>query len=468
MSEPIPLNAAPPQHQVRLPLAQVLALAGDCQQAGRQDHAVSLLDAALKAAPRDPDALHLADIAAYYSGELAQAADHIGRATTERPLSAVYFRDLCSIYERLGRYEEAVAAGERALQLDPFDALALHNLSVVNQRLLRLDAAIGYARRAVRMDPHSAKPHLGLAELLLLQGAMEEGFEEYEWRFRVPEAGPLLPQTDRPQWDGQPITDGTLLLIADQGFGDVLQFVRYLPWAASRCADLVLACAPELHRLIRHNYSGIATFECWNKCPPFAVYCPLSGLPRLHGTRPETIPAAIPYLLPEPAATKAWAERLRIMLPRNHRRVGIVWSGRAHPPGRSTSLAALAPLAAIEGVSLVSLQMGDAQAEVGDYFGDAPLLHLGHELADFSDTAAVLANLDLLVTIDTAVAHLAGALGKPVWVMLPYSPDWRWLLDRADSPWYPTARLFRQPAPRRWEFVVAEVAAALHDAVRQS
>jgi hypothetical protein len=149
------------------------------------------------------------------------------------------------------------------------------------------------------------------------------------------------------------------------------------------------------------------------------------------------------------------------MLPHGYRRIGIVWSGRERPPNRSASLSVLAPIAALEGISLVSLQMGRAQDEVAGYFGRAPLLGLGHEIADFTDTAAILANLDLVVTIDTAVAHLAGAMGKPAWIMLPYSPDWRWLLEREDSPWYPTARLFRQPAPGQWEPVVTCIATAL-------
>ncbi len=334
-------------------------------------------------------------------------------------------------------------------------------MAVVNQRLLRLDYAIGYARRSIALNPSSASPHLALAELLLLRGAMEEGLEEYEWRFRVPDANSVLPNTDRPQWNGEPMGDGKLLLIADQGFGDVLQFLRYLPWVASRCPRVVLACGPELRRLIEHNHPDVPVLDRWDACPPFAAFCPLSGLPRLRATRLETIPAAVPYIVPEPAKVAAWADRLQAMLPRGYRRIGLVWSGRAHPPNRSLRLSALAPLAALEGISLVSLQIGKAAEEVADYFGCAPLLGLGHEIGDFTDTAAIVANLDLLVTIDTAAAHLAGAMGRPVWIMLPYSPDWRWLLDRADSPWYPTARLFRQPAPGRWEPVVACIAGAL-------
>ncbi len=465
MSQPVRLRTAAPTADVRLPLAQVLKLAQACGQSGRHDDAEALLQAALVAAPRDPEILHLAGIIAFQQGRIAEAAEHVGRALEERPDVPLYLRDICSMYERLGRYDEAIETGERAVRLDPFDPQALHNLSVVNQRLLRLDQAIGYARRAIALDPSSAKPHLALAELLLLRGAMEEGLEEYEWRFRVPDAASHLPRTDRPQWDGAPMPDGMpdrrLLLIADQGFGDVLQFLRYLPWVAARCPHLALACGPEMRRLIAHNHPGLEVFDRWDACPPFSAFCPLSGLPRLHGTRLETIPAAIPYIAPEPAKVAAWERRLQAMLAPGYRRVGIVWSGRAQPPNRSVSLSALAPMAAIDGISLVSLQMGPARAEVAGYFGRAPLLGLAHEIADFADTAAIVSNLDLVVTIDTAIAHLAGAMGKPVWIMLPYSPDWRWLLGREGSPWYPTARLFRQPAPGHWQPVVLRIAADL-------
>lgn len=461
MSEPARLQALPPSIEVKLPLAQVLKLAQDYGRAGRHDDSEELLRAALRAAPRDPDVLHLTGIAAFQKGSLAEAARFIELAITERPDAPLYLRNICSIHERLGRYEEAVAAGSRAAELDPFDQHALHNLSVVHQRLLRLDQAINYARRAIALDPASPSPHLALAELLLLQGEMAEGFAEYEWRFRVPDAGRHLPDMDRPQWNGAPLAEGELLLIADQGFGDVLQFLRYLPWAAKRCPRPVLACGAEMRRLIEHNYPGLPVFDRWDACPSFAAYCPLSGLPRLHATRLATIPAEIPYIMPEPAKAAAWAARLEAMLPRGYRRIGIVWSGRAHPPNRSVSLSTLAPIAALDGISLVALQMGRAQDEVAGYFGRAPLLGLGHQIADFTDTAAIVANLDLVVTIDTVVAHLAGAMGKPAWIMLPYSPDWRWLLDREDSPWYPTARLFRQPAPGQWGPVVECIAVAL-------
>ena len=413
------------------------------------------------AAPHDPDALHLMGLVAFKQGRLPEAAALIERAIEQRHDASLFLRDICSIYERMGQYDDSIAAGMRAVELDPTDACALHNLSVVHQRLLRLDEAVAYARRAIARSPASASPHLALAELLLLQGDFEAGLAEYEWRFRVPGAGQHLPDTDRPHWVGAPLPRGTLLLIADQGFGDVVLLLRYLPWVFRRCPNVALACSPELRTLVEDNHPGLPVFDRWDACPPFAAFCPLSGLPRLHGTRLGTIPADIPYLMADPARAARWARRLQAMLPGRYRRVGVVWSGRPHPPNRSLNLRTLARIGGVAGIGLVSLQIGRAQDGVADYYGNAPLLSLGHEIADFRDTAAIIAGLDLVISIDTAVAHLAGAMGKPVWIMLPYSPDWRWLLGREDSPWYPTARLFRQPAPGQWDDVVARIAIEL-------
>jgi hypothetical protein len=276
---------------------------------------------------------------------------------------------------------------------------------------------------------------------------------------------PLLPPTDRPQWDGRPLGAGeSLLLIADQGYGDAIQFARYIPWAAGRCREVAVACSAELQPAVA-QLPGIARlFDHWENAPDFTAFCPLSGLPRLAGTRLDTIPAPIPYLRADEAKFAEWAERLWALLPRGYRRIGIAWAGRPthrNDKRRSTRLACLAPLAALPGVALVSLQKGAAQAEIGTYWGPAPLLNLGPEIRDFGDTMAILECLERVVTVDTAVAHLAGAMGKPVSVMLPNAPDWRWLMHRSDSPWYPTARLFRQSAERRWEPVVAAVAADL-------
>lgn len=466
MGEPVRLHpTAPPLTEVSLPLARVFGIAGEYEDAGRYDDAEALLRAVIKVAPHQPDALHLLGVVASRNGRLEESARLIEQAIAQSPNVALFFRNICTVYERLGRYEEAITAGRRAVELHPYDAHAYHNLTLACHRALQLDESITWARRAVSLEPALAAPHLALAESLLLRGEFEAGWEEYEWRFEVPGASKLMPQTDRPQWDGTPIPDGALLLIADQGFGDVIQFSRYIPWAAQRCPNLVLACAIEMQALMRHNYPGLRLFDGWGACPEFAAFCPLSGLPRLHRTRIDTIPVNIRPICAEPSKAAAWKLRLERILPAAHRRIGINWAGRPQPPNRSTSLQALAPIALLDGIALVSLQMGEAQNEIGSYYGRAPLVSLGRGIGDFMDTAAIIENLDLVLTIDTAVAHLAAAMGKPVWIMLPSPPDWRWLLHRDDSPWYPTARLFRQPAPRQWGPVMARIAEELRQSV---
>lgn len=462
MSEAAPLRRpeAPVTH-VALPLERVFKIANEYEQAGRYDDAESLLRPVLEVAPQQPEALHLMGLVAFRKNRLEESVRLVEQAIARGTNTPLFFRNICTIYERLGRYDEAVAAGKRAIELDPYDPDAYHNLTVTYYRMLQLDDSIASARRAMELNPSLAAPHFALAESLLLRGEMEAGWDEYEYRFRIPGAGKLMPPTDRPQWDGKALDENTLLLVADQGFGDVIQFSRYIPWARERCPKLVLACSAEMQPLMRHTYPWLPLFNRWDLCPGFAAYSSLSGLPRLHGTRLHNIPADVPYFRAEPEKAAFWKQRLAAMLPSGKRRVGIVWSGRPQPPNRSTSLQALAPIAALGGIALVSLQMGEAQGQIGSYYGRAPLVGVGHEIADFMDTVAIMDNLDLVITIDTAVGHLAAAMGKPVWIMLPYSPDWRWLLNRDDSPWYPTARLFRQPTPRRWEPVVARIAEEL-------
>lgn len=450
----------PPGH-VALPMAQVLRIAGEYEQTSRYDDAEALLRPILDAAPRQPEALHLLGLVAFRKNRLDDSVRLVEQAIAQGTNAPLFFRNICTIYERLGRYDEAIAAGKRAIALDPYDPDAYHNLTVTYYRLLQLEDSMACARRAMELNPSLPAPHFAMAEALLLQGEMEQGWEQYEYRFRIPGAGKLMPPTDRPQWDGKPLGEDTLLLVADQGFGDVIQFARYIPWARERCPKIVLACSAEMQPLMRHIYPWLPLFNRWDLCPGFATFSSLSGLPRLHGTRLHNMPAEVPYITAEAGKSALWKQRLDRTLPQGKRRIGLVWSGRPQPPNRSTTLQALAPITALDGIAIVSLQMGDAQGQIGSYYGRAPLVGLGHEIADFTDTTAIIDNLDLVVTIDTAVGHLAGAMGKPVWIMLPYSPDWRWLLNREDTPWYPTARLFRQPEPRRWEPVIARIAGEL-------
>ena len=279
----------------------------------------------------------------------------------------------------------------------------------------------------------------------------------------------MLPKTDKPQWDGAPLPPGRLLIVADQGLGDCIQFARYLPWAASRAAAPVLACSADLLPVLRQVPGPARLVTRWEAAPDYDAYIPLSGLPRLAGTSIGRIPAPVPYLRADSAKSSLWKQRIDLLAPSSGRpggrkRIGLVWAGRPthkNDRKRSMRLAQFAPLFARSDLAVLTVQKGEQIAQIGDYYGAAPLLNLGPSIGDFADTLAILENLDLLVSIDTSVAHLAGAAGCPAFILLPFAPDWRWLLAREDTPWYPSLRLFRQSRPYDWSGVVERLVEAI-------
>ena len=453
------VQPAPPTAADRLD--RLVALGAEHEQAGRLDEAERVLSQVLAEAPDRFGAAHLLGIVAFKKDRIDDAARLMERSIALAPGNALFHRNICEVYRIQGRYDEALAAGRRAATLAPNDPHCHHNLGVLHYHRLELEEAIASAERALAIDPNLAGAHFGIAEASLLRGDFKRGWQEYEWRFRLANAPQLMPPTDKPQWDGEPLPNDTLLLIADQGYGDVIQFARYIPWAAERCGSTAVACSAELRPVISQIPGVGAIFTHWERQPNFAAYIPLSGLPRLAGTDLATIPREpMPYLRPPAEKLDHWVDRLDTLVPRGTRRIGIAWAGRPthhNDRNRSTSLATFAPLSEIAGVTLLTLQKGPAQTQIGRYWGRAPLISLGPELRDFGDTMAVLDRLDMIVTVDTSLGHLGAAMGKPVWTMLPFAPDWRWLLDRSDSPWYPTLRLFRQQKPREWEPVMARI-----------
>ena len=445
-------------------LAQLLNLASEHDRAGRPEAAAKALGEILAETPEQPAALHMLGIVTFKRGEQAEAARLIERSIALAPANALFHRNICEVYRILGRDDDAVAAGRRAVALAPGEPHCHNNLGVTHYHRLEIAEAVQCAERAITLAPDFPGAHFGLAEALLIGGDFARGWEEYEWRFKLANSPRLMPPSERPQWDGSPLGAERLLLIADQGYGDAIQFCRYIRWAAERAPNIALACAREAQPAVAQQPGVGFVFDHWQNRPDFAAYCPLSGLPRLAGTRLETIPAPVPYIHADPQKTIRWADRLSALLPKGYRRIGIAWAGRpthTNDRNRSTRLETLAPLAELPRTALVSLQKGPAQAQIGDYWGRAPLVAIGPELRDYGDTMAVIDCLDLVVTVDTSIGHLTGAMGKKAWIMLPFAPDWRWLLERSDSPWYPTVRLFRQRTPRDWGPVVAAVAAAL-------
>ena len=291
-------------------------------------------------------------------------------------------------------------------------------------------------------------------------GRFEQGWAGYEWRWKCKEFG-SLPPFQPPLWDGSFLDGRTILVHAEQGLGDTLQFIRYVPSLHQRGGRVILMCQPPLVRLLTRSPGIERLLAHGDPVPEFDVHTPLLSLPRLLGTTLESVPADVPYLEAEPQLVEAWRHRLGSY---PGFKVGIVWQGNPKfrlDRLRSIPLAQFAPLARVPGVHQFSLQKGPGAEQLAAVTDRFPVTDLGRRLDDFMDTAAVLKNLDLVISVDTAIAHLAGALGIPVWVALPFAPDWRWLMGREDSPWYPTMRLFRQTRPGQWEDVFHHIAEAL-------
>jgi tetratricopeptide (TPR) repeat protein len=365
----------------------------------------------------------------------------------------------------LGRVEEAVLAYDRALGLRPDYPKALISRGVALQALNRNREAIADFERVLAKDKNNADAHHNAALALLTLGDYVEGLRKYEWRWQR-SGMPARRSFGRPQWLGEfPLAGKTILLHAEQGLGDCIQFVRYVPLLARTGVKVVLEIPRELTALFA-RVGGVAQVVARGKklpsfgLPTFDFHCPLGSLPLALKTTVATIPCDIPYLAPAPERVAKWRERLAA---HPSRRVAIAWSGNRHHPNdrnRSIALEQLAPLFACH-AGFVSIQHEPSEEDIAVMTGMSQLIHVGSELDDFDDTAAILSLVDLVITVDTSVAHLAGALGRPTFLLLPFAPDWRWLLDREDSPWYPTLRLFRQPAPGDWASVIARVRAEL-------
>ena len=449
---------------VPVPVGEVFAIAQEYIDANRLGAAERMLGHILGAAPGHPDSLHARGLIACRRGRLDQALALMERSIEAGATRPVHWRNISEVYRLLGRLDDALAAARRAVTLDPADPLGPFNLAMVLYDRLELPACIAAARHCLELRPQLPQGHMKMAQALLLTGELARGWEHYAWRYQIPGAAPLMPATDRPQWDGRALHGERLLLIGDQGYGDVLMFARYIPWAATRADSIALACSQEMQPTLQRLFPALPIATHWDRIPPYACFCPLSGLPRLHGTTLENIPANLPGYAADPALAAQWKSRLDRDIPPGTRRVGIAWAGRPthnNDRNRSVPLAAFVPVGAVAGAALVSLQKGPPAAQAQQWQGRAKLLDLDAEIRSFEDTAAIIDELDLVICVDTAIAHLAGLMGRPAWVVLPYAPDWRWLIGRSDTPWYPSLRLFRAPGPKRLDTAIGAAAAAL-------
>ncbi|MBV8975383.1 MAG: tetratricopeptide repeat protein, partial [Sinobacteraceae bacterium] len=402
----------------------------------RQAEALASFDRALAIRP-DPAVLNNRGIALTAQGKLTEALESFVRSALQSGMNAAHHTNIGIVLKLLGRHREAAASFSRALTCSPGDPSA----------------------------------RFALAFLYLTLGEFALGWPLYEARFEVPELGNPARHFGAPRWTGvEPLAGKTLLIHAEQGLGDVIQFCRYLPLLAARGASVVFEVMPSLKALLRTLPPAIRLVGRGEPLPPVDYCCPLLSLPLAFKTRLDTIPAQMPYLTAERPRVAAWMQRLRAF---PGLRVGIAWQGNVAVEkliwarGRSIPLAALEPLAGLPGVSLVSLQKGPGREQLRSVPFAARMVDLTADLDRgpdaFLDTAAVMAGLDLVISTDTSIAHLAGALGRPVWTLLTASAEWRWGLERNDSPWYPTMRLFRQSTDGDWNPVVAAIAQALRD-----
>ncbi len=437
---------------------------------GRAAHATGALAEARKALERalellPPQGALLNDLALVLDEldepEAAEAA--FGRALALEPRNDRAWANLGNLQARRGRFEQARRSFEKALAIAPGNAATLVSLGHLLASEGRLEEALEPLDRAVALQPGYAGARWNRALVLLALGRWKEGWADYEWRFQCPEVVGQIGRVESalPRWRGQPLDGRALRVVAEQGLGDTLQFCRYLPLLVERGARVTFVCPAPLVALLK-GIEGVEVVEQGSEPErAFDFQVPLMSLPHHFATTPGSVPAAVPYLHADPARLDAWRARLA----GEGAKVGLVWRGNPanwRDASRSLALERLAPLAAVEGVRFFSLQVGEAaRAELER--SPFAIEDLGPGLTDFGETAAAIGQLDLVVTVDTAVAHLAGALGRPVWLLLDTPSDWRWLREGDTTPWYPTMRLFRQPRPGAWDEAVARLASALAD-----
>jgi Flp pilus assembly protein TadD len=452
-----PVPAGPTSETVEQALARAQAAA----KGRRHDEASAICNDVLAKVPGHPAAIALLGMIAANSGRLEEGCRLLEAAVTARPNVPAFHSALGAVYQKLCRMPDALREAATAVNAQSTNAEFLVGLAMIQIDLDQHDQAAISLLRAIGHKSDSPEAHLALAQVLLARGETAPGWMEYEWRNRIDVPNNTLPRMTSPAWNGMRIPRGRILLIGDQGYGDTIQFARYIPMVAERCQEVVLGCSAELADLLRDIPGVTQCHARWDAIPPHAAHCRLSSLPLMFQTTLDRIPGPIPYLAANPARVAAWAERLGASA---GPRVGLAWTGRPTHPNdmrRSLSLEHLLPLAEAHSGQFVCLQKPVPTRDESIMSRFPGLVDLSDALTDFAETAALISNLDLVITIDSAVAHLAGALGKPAWTMLAKAADWRWMLSRSDTPWYPTLRLFRQPVPGAWDQVIAEVADAL-------
>jgi tetratricopeptide (TPR) repeat protein len=429
---------------------------------GRPQEALACFDEVLARNPRHGEARLNRGSALAGLGRTAPALADFDTALALMPGHPAALYNRGNALAALGRYDEALAAFDRALAAAPGHGNAWNNRGRALQALDRHAEAVASFDKAIELQKDNADAHFNRALSLLTLGDLARGFEQYEWRWQRSGMRDTRRGYGKPLWLGEyPLARKTILLHAEQGLGDTIQFARYAPRLARAGATVVLEVQPELKNLLA-GVEGVASCHArGDQLPAYDVHCPLGSLPLAFKTEPASIPADIPYLRADQGRLAQWRARIDDL---PGKRITIAWAGNAshaNDRNRSIDLKLLEPLLALEGTSFLSIQRELRGDDAETLARLSNVRHLGGEFADMADTAAIAALTDLTISVDTSVVHLAGALGRPVWVMLPFAPDWRWTLSGGNCPWYPQARLFRQPALGDWPGAIAALRAEL-------
>lgn len=427
---------------------------------GKWDEAAPVYRQVLRQRPSSPETHNNLGVVLVKQGRYREAIEHYQTALRLKPNYPDACNNLGNALRQEGRLDEAEQSLRRALELKPDYSGACNNLAIVLVKEGKLDEAVVHYEQAIRLQPDYADAHKNLGLALLLGGNYARGWSEYDWRWRTREMPDR--QFRQPRWQGEPCPQGTILMHAEQGLGDTLQFIRYAALAKERAGTIVVECQPALMPLLSRTPGIDQLIPQGKALPDFDSHIPLLSAPGIFTNSPESVLTRVPYLFADPVLVERWRERLREA---GKFRIGIAWQGSPRYPEdrfRSVPLAQFGRLAQIDSVRLISLQKGFGSNQLAAHAERFRIIDLGKSLDEeagpFMDTAAVMMNLDLVITSDTAIAHLAGGLGVPAWVVLPKAPDWRWLQDRADCPWYPRMRLFRQKNWGNWDEVFEQVA----------
>ncbi len=396
--------------------------------------------------------------------KFSEAEPILRRASELDPHSSQTFNNLGLVLHELYRYDEAIAAYDRALELVPDYLEALSNKAAALHWACRLDEAAAEFRRTLELAPERAGIHYALGAVLMAQGNLTEGSKEFEWRWKLPTYIKLRNYPTQPVWNGEPLSGETLLVWNEQGIGDTIQFIRFIHDLAKQNCELIVEVQSELYRLLMASISlpNVRLAHTGAKHGSFDLHVPMMSLPRVLDVRYETLRPFKPYLRPRGGELDEWRRKLKSVTPvenRKKKRIGLVWAGNpAHPFDRNRSISweTISPIVAMhkKKFQFFSLQK--------DQLANHPdVIDLGDSLRDFSVTAAIIANLDLVISVDTSIVHLAGALGRRVWTMLFHLPDWRWMTGQQNTLWYPSMALFSQKTPGVWDDVISDINAML-------